>query len=267
MEEGNILHSLYEQVSESRSKLKLLKEQISGMDSLPMKSIEGCSSSSVKQKVDELMDYESSARTLNKESELLRSGVFEDLSRDEGIHYFLAIAEVQKNIRGLRELKQMGDRILGDNLEHAKLVEDILLERNGVDKRIREEMERSKDDEMNENGASSQLNDEAEKEKTAIKELSTKIRDTHGAYNFIKSELGHFLENINTEEWTSMCFLLQELWNTYVLSRRDPSSEYLRVSHLEFDVSQSDINKLVSEGILLVSPEDPDQIKLIEFKR
>ncbi|QQP56957.1 Uncharacterized protein FKW44_001799 [Caligus rogercresseyi] len=169
MEEGNILHSLYEQVSESRSKLKLLKEQISGMDSLPMKSIEGCSSSSVKQKVDELMDYESSARTLNKESELLRSGVFEDLSRDEGIHYFLAIAEVQKNIRGLRELKQMGDRILGDNLEHAKLVEDILLERNGVDKRIREEMERSKDDEMNENGASSQLNDEAEKEKTAIK--------------------------------------------------------------------------------------------------
>ncbi|CAB4054948.1 AUB [Lepeophtheirus salmonis] len=100
-------------------------------------------------------------------------------------------------------------------------------------------------------------------EAETIKDLEANIRDTRAAYKHIKSEFAAFLERIDHNEINQIGMFLQALWTSYAKNVSNDESSYLRISHLDFDVNQNDVSKLVSEGIITAHPDDPDQVKLM----
>lgn len=61
-----------------------------------------------------------------------------------------------------------------------------------------------------------------------------------------------------------MCFHVfpQVLWNTFFT---DGSEEYLKISHLEFDVDPSDVTLLINNDIIEQNPEDLDSVRLVDM--
>ncbi|XP_040573847.1 uncharacterized protein [Lepeophtheirus salmonis] len=251
MDEATVLKGLIDKIRDARENLKLFKDETDDIDSCPQNK---------KSKINNA--YEKSAMIVAKETELLGSSVVEELPGDDGAQYFLAIAGMQKNIQNLRELKQMSEHILSNNMEHIKEMDNIVQLRDSIDHECREKMEKSKVDKGNE-GDQSRPEGEAE----TIKDLEANIRDTRAAYKHIKSEFAAFLERIDHNEINQIGMFLQALWTSYAKNVSNDESSYLRISHLDFDVNQNDVSKLVSEGIITAHPDDPDQVKLMRFKR
>ena len=67
----------------------------------------------------------------------------------------------------------------------------------------------------------------------------------------------------NDPSRSTLAHLLQELWDCWSGGEGD----YLRLSHLDHDVSATDVALLVSNGIVETHDEDSDMLRMVDFTK
>lgn len=201
------------------------------------------------------------------------------LPDDGEFQYFLAIAELQKNIEELKVLKVMSDKNLEFVQEQLQRKLSLRSPRIAV-KKIRSlfpvnenlsvELEERRDDykqrKLDENCDPNKKASSAKESSSLAREIrdaDQRIRATKLAYTEFKRFLGEFLPKVapHPTEGSRLARLLQSLWNVF---SAEGVQGYLDLG--EGDVgAETDVVMLLENGVVERDPKNKDRIRLVDF--
>jgi len=204
-------------------------------------------------------DLEKEVIELASETEVLKKSAPEG-NDESNIQYFLAIAELEKTNKILRQQ----EIITNDNLKSLDL--DIEGTRNDLEelKKLKEMKPASVTEKNKENVGSSDK----------LSEVENKVRGTRKLFKEFKSFLTDYLKQIDPvvsgENGGHLGHLLQVMWTSFqgCINDNIPATSeesYIKMSFLDFDVEEDHINLLVKNGIAELHPEQKDLIRLVNF--
>ncbi len=199
------------------------------------------------------------AETALMKNSVPEASLGDDVDVDPAEKYFLVVAEIQRAIAELLEVRETKatrlDVLLNElqttkNMRHSQsLMAEKLLKKADEEKRkkVREK------------------SDEAAESRKLVK-LDAEIRATKLVYKELKAFLSEILVASKSDEDedgdSALASLLQELWNAFWSGN---GNRGLKISHLDFDVSSVDLELLFGHGI--IERIDDDEFRFVDFTR
>jgi len=196
---------------------------------------------------------------LEKEIGLLEKDPLEGLVEDDGTKYYIAVGELEEQVKKLRELKGINEHI---NDAHEKDLTELkknIAAQTLLNSRLRDEVTKSKSQEVGGQGSRNML---------ARRRMNGEIRANKVILEQFKNELRTFLDDTakldpkyGEGDLSPFGPLLQTLWRSFLKSE----SEWVSVESLDYDVPDEVLDHLVTSEMVLRNPADPDKIRMEDF--
>lgn len=196
---------------------------------------------------------------LAEEIGLLQKAPLEGLVDDDGTKYYLAVGELEEQVKSLKELKEVTDIINKAHERDLKELKKNIADQTRLNSRLRDEVTKSKGQEVGVEGSRNSL---------ARRQTNGQIRANKVLLEQFKNELVTFLDdtarldpNHVEGDPSPFGYLLQTLWSSFLKSE----SEWVSVKSLEYDVPDEVLEHLVTAEVVLRNPADPDEIRMEDF--
>ena len=202
------------------------------------------------------------AAILSEEAGLLEAKSLEGMVDDEQLRYFLAVGNVENNIKDLRTLQHLQQETKTQNTKSLNMEEKDIQKMASFIESLEKEI---------------QVNDAVEKEDQLKKvnqdkrqELTKNTRANKMILKGFKTELRDFLNDTesltpgyNAEQDTSRFgHILQALWKNY---NENGIHDYVSIESLEFDVDSDVLEHLKRAGLVVSNSKNSDKIRLVDF--
>jgi len=196
---------------------------------------------------------------LEQETALLEKEVLVGLVDDDKTRYYLAVGELEEQVKSLREIKETNESINRANLASLEAVKADIKSQTGINQKLDKKIATLM------NGLVGQ---EELRNLTARGEMNEEARANKIILSQMKGELKIYLddrEKLNPNhiegEGSQYGHLLQTLWSNFLKNE----AEYVSIEGLNYDVTPVVLDHLVSAGIAIVHLSDPDKIKMEDF--
>jgi len=191
---------------------------------------------------------------------VLENARLEGLSEDNGMRYYLAVGELEEQVKSLRNLKECSERLNQDKENEFNKLKLEMEEQRMLNAKMEEEITQLKSQTTNTDCSARDI----EKEKTKALKRTNKL-----VLRKIKDEFRRFLEDVSRKENSSddidvtsnTGLLLQTLWSQF----QKDCDAWVDIDGIPHDVPDPILNKLVENGVVLKNSDDANQIKLENF--
>ena len=191
---------------------------------------------------------------LREEIELLKNAQPEGLVNDDttGIHYYLAVGNLEAEVAELRKLAEITEHNLDSNKNTLSSLQGMVEEQIEVVNKL--ELERK------------QGEGEGEKEviNTEVAKLEVEVGLNKTVLREFKMSLRQLIDSLSDSSpgTASVGLLLQALWANFL--SRGPG-ESINLGDLAFEVEEEVVQQLVGAGLVVVEGEEKDMLRMVDL--
>ena len=192
----------------------------------------------------ELCEGDSEVGFLQEEINLLRKPEL-NVEDDGGLHYYLAVGQIEKEVKELRNLAEINRNSIDGNKATIDSLQSMLTDQREVVAALEKE-----------------LGGDADKETSAVDENARKLNEKINLNKLILSDLKASFRNLLSSQMRteSLSLVLGTLWRKFVAG--GPAEAVAEVAALGFEVDADCLDQLSGAGII---KQEGAEIRLVNF--
>eukprot|EP00092_Neocalanus_flemingeri_P107761 GFUD01138322.1.p1 GENE.GFUD01138322.1~~GFUD01138322.1.p1 ORF type:complete len:256 (+),score=94.65 GFUD01138322.1:733-1500(+) len=238
---NQVFDKLVNEISTAQAELDMIQEQLRNQRSIDSVGLE--------------------AATLQEESKLWKRETPEGFVEDDQMMYYLAVGQVEQQVKEMRDMKEISDRSLAGTKDTLTKLHKTIIEQAALVTSFEDELAEAQ--EMTSEEKATDFN------VAKRKEFNDHIRWNKMIVKQMKKDLSSFIdetakldEDFDPADGSSFGYLLQALWTNFV---HYGINEYISIESLDFDVPQEVHEQVLRAEIVQEHPSNPDKIKMVDF--